>query len=586
MIPGSSRSGKTESTFQPASRCGWPAGLLIPLLAGALGLAFAQEELPADTLLADLGCSGCHPGVDVKSKVRSRAPDLSHAGLRYQEGYLFNYLQHPVTVRRHIGLSRMPDFHFRPEEALALVLFLERQRHVPRPERRLPPVATGSLGPSPSGKEVAARGREIVKSLECTACHTLFGEGTPKGVDLSTTGYRLKQPWLRQYLVDPARFDGDDTPMPASFFHFSPERKGYEEIVPGSSEMLAIVASYLSTLGRRESRRLQRAFDRARAAHPGVDHNLGERIFLSQNCAACHEHNSLPPWRTDVGPDLSREGNRVTVAWLKGYLKRPVAVRPFGFHPGSGSRMPDFFLTEEEAEVLTAYLSTRKGPPDGPVPRVRNKPLSLFERQKARYLIEEKMSCLGCHRLGGRGGRIGPALSDVSSRLRPGFIYRMISDPRNAVPGAVMPRIPMPETTVQLVTRFLLDETVREGSSPYLSLVKYPLNFPVSGEEGADLYGRYCAGCHGPGGDGNGFNREFLPAKPAALSDPLKLSQRPDDTLFDAIYSGGFILDKSPLMPPFGHTLGRSEIRRMVAYLREMCGCRGPEWSRNEAANP
>jgi len=59
------------------------------------------------------------------------------------------------------------------------------------------------------------------------------------------------------------------------------------------------------------------------------------------------------------------------------------------------------------------------------------------------------------------------------------------------------------------------------------------------------------------------------------------MSQRPDDTLFDGIFSGGYILNRSHLMPPWGQTLSFEEIKTLVNYMRELCQCQGPEWSRD-----
>ena len=59
------------------------------------------------------------------------------------------------------------------------------------------------------------------------------------------------------------------------------------------------------------------------------------------------------------------------------------------------------------------------------------------------------------------------------------------------------------------------------------------------------------------------------------------MSRRSDDRLFDAIYAGGYPLGRSVTMPPYGATLTRSEIWALVRYLRELCQCVGPAWSRD-----
>ena len=50
-------------------------------------------------------------------------------------------------------------------------------------------------------------------------------------------------------------------------------------------------------------------------------------------------------------------------------------------------------------------------------------------------------------------------------------------------------------------------------------------------------------------------------------------------TLFDAIYAGGFVLDKSPRMPAFGDLLEPAQIRALVTHIRTLCQCAQPPWA-------
>jgi mono/diheme cytochrome c family protein len=59
------------------------------------------------------------------------------------------------------------------------------------------------------------------------------------------------------------------------------------------------------------------------------------------------------------------------------------------------------------------------------------------------------------------------------------------------------------------------------------------------------------------------------------------MSKRADDTLFDGIYAGAWVLDGSPRMPAFGQLLATEDIRALVAYIRTLCSCQGPAWSRD-----
>jgi mono/diheme cytochrome c family protein len=92
---------------------------------------------------------------------------------------------------------------------------------------------------------------------------------------------------------------------------------------------------------------------------------------------------------------------------------------------------------------------------------------------------------------------------------------------------------------------------------------------------------KYCAACHGINGDGQGYNAKFLPKTPASHADQAYMSTRPDDTLFDGIHAGGYILNKHHFMPPWGQTLTSQEIRKLVVYMRKLCQCEGPAWSRD-----
>ena len=58
------------------------------------------------------------------------------------------------------------------------------------------------------------------------------------------------------------------------------------------------------------------------------------------------------------------------------------------------------------------------------------------------------------------------------------------------------------------------------------------------------------------------------------------MAKRPDDTLYDGIAAGGFILDKSPLMPGFGDMLEPEQIRALVLHIRTLCECEQPAWAR------
>jgi mono/diheme cytochrome c family protein len=217
-------------------------------------------------------------------------------------------------------------------------------------------------------------------------------------------------------------------------------------------------------------------------------------------------------------------------------------------------------------------------------------PLSSFQKAKAEALLRDRLPCLGCHELNGEGGRIGPSLSELQHFRTPEYVSSMIRDPQATAPGSIMPRVPMPQATLELVASYLVELAARRypqsarvqaAAPPPATRTAEPAPDPTPPLGAAALYGRFCAACHGDRGRADGFNVPYLPVRPTAHADSAYMSRRSDDALFDATYAGGFIMNRSNRMPPFGQTLTRDQIWELVRYLRTLCRCEGPAWARD-----
>jgi mono/diheme cytochrome c family protein len=186
--------------------------------------------------------------------------------------------------------------------------------------------------------------------------------------------------------------------------------------------------------------------------------------------------------------------------------------------------------------------------------------------------------CAGCH---GADGKLGPAppLNDpIFLAIVPdAALLRVVSEGRTVTPGQ---RSPMPAfdqdrggplTAAQVK---VLAEGLKQNWGPPASGSLPPYLSPTGGkggnkEEGVRVFGRACAGCHGPKGQGD---KDGHPLPGGAINDQAFLALTSDQALRRLIITGRPDLG----MPAYDGTAGRppdfpaltsAEIGDLVALL-------------------
>ncbi len=226
----------------------------------------------------------------------------------------------------------------------------------------------------------------------------------------------------------------------------------------------------------------------------------GEELFREMGCHGCHLMEGFEHLEK-AGPSLKRIAAKVNPEWLVSWVENPQEFRP-------RTRMPNFVLDREEAELMSAYLlasavddsaSWREGNPD-PV-GVAPDNAGLVERGEE---LTRTLGCLGCHGFEDDeyadqvaiGKDVAPNLSRIAEKTDAQWIYGWIVNPRSYSEHARMPSLRLTAEEASAITSYLLTLRKEPTMEPDAEL-RAKLAEPESIEAGAKLIRKYgCFGCH------------------------------------------------------------------------------------------
>jgi mono/diheme cytochrome c family protein len=168
---------------------------------------------------------------------------------------------------------------------------------------------------------------------------------------------------------------------------------------------------------------------------------------------------------------------------------------------------------------------------------------------KGRALFEE-LGCIGCHKLHGSGGIIGPELEDVGARRSPEWLSQHFRNPGKLTPGSAMPPIKVNEEEIDALTMYMLSLTGERLSAYFVSAKTLP-----GPEAGRALFEeKGCIGCHSLGGKGGTIG--------PALDEVAK---RRDTSWIVAHFRNPQAVTPGSVMPQFDFTDG--QIRALTEFL-------------------
>jgi mono/diheme cytochrome c family protein len=213
------------------------------------------------------------------------------------------------------------------------------------PESVPPTLFTHEASDKPLREQERIRaGRMLVAELRCLKCHTSEAAGAMPEMSADTpsledVGQRYTQAWLALWINNPHEMR-PDTVMPRVFASAG----------DALDQRARDIAGYLV-----ESSAKTQATAEPDATTELVAH--GTRLYTTLGCVACHVQPDQTP-----APDAPQ--NRVSHKFVKAKFQ-PGALKAFLLKPEAHYqwiKMPDFRLSDEEADALVAFLRSRKSP--------------------------------------------------------------------------------------------------------------------------------------------------------------------------------------------------------------------------------
>jgi ubiquinol-cytochrome c reductase cytochrome b subunit len=190
-----------------------------------------------------------------------------------------------------------------------------------------------------SPADLVRDGERLYVATKCDSCHGADREELMPGLppDLSYAGSKLREDWMRDYLVKPHRIryqsDGVRPLLRMPDFLLS-------------NDEARALAAYLAT--RTDEVRFAATVAKSEPVPEQIAE--GRRLFANYQCLGCH---ALESDGNRIGPDLTHVGGRLRAEYLDVFLREPEAVIP-------GTSMKNFELWDDERAALVAFLRSQK----------------------------------------------------------------------------------------------------------------------------------------------------------------------------------------------------------------------------------
>ncbi len=439
------------------------------------------------------GCHACHKISNWRfTDLQKPGPTLDHIAEKVTPDWAFRWIANPRGFK---STTRMPAFFYQRNMVGPAVPDDERAQNIKYQDAEIHAIVTYLFSHSTqrrwNGPNTgdAARGKQIVESVGCLACHldseyVTDANGNRRvahrddfpmernfGFNLANVGTKTYAGWIFNWVKNPHNYD-PNAPMPSLRL---------------SDIEAADVAAYLMTLQKPEFMRppirpadpkavhdlakgylISTMTDRdAEAKLKGMGLNeqldyLGQRTIEKYGCYSCHEINGFQGLKP-IGTELTTEGSKTlhlfdfgfvhdykaddgkeekvihTVpSWIYNKLRSPRVYDDERAKTYNDKlKMPNFGLTAKEAELITSVVLglTKEKVAANRLAASDSRSLLMEEGRK---LVSQR-NCRGCHVVAGRGRAIAglikdpnflpPDLSPQGGRAQSPWLFSFLKDP-------------------------------------------------------------------------------------------------------------------------------------------------------------
>lgn len=444
-------------------------------------------------------------------------------------------------------------------------------------------------GPLP-GTPQLNQGRDLLARNGCVRCHTvrLSDSTTMKATDdppsLSHIADKVSREWIFAWMKDTQAYSANAT-MPNFKFNDDDARDISAFLVANS----APVQGDQLTIA-------QKSTPEAAA---------GASLYGESFCASCHAVQNAAGNTVggNIGPELTRIGNKVKPEWLQAWLKNPRTYDP-------RTAMPHYRFNDQQLVTLSTFLQAKTD--SDLLANVHLDSATPEQIAHGKRLVTD-YGCASCHEISGikKPENFAPELSRIGSKAitqllflpgmqhnLPDYIAGKIRTPRAFAKGLKMPQYNFTASQIDALTTALLSLNERAHTLPASLTVAAPAesSYEPAGKAGQLMSDLACFSCHrinGHGGDmapdlsweGTSVQRSWLQdflrnpntLRPALIRRMPKfnLSEQEIGELTDyimTVYQSSAIDRES--MPNSGYSPAQVEQGKQLFYAKYACqGC-------------